>query len=207
MSNELKTEYITILRGRYQKSGKKEKGLILTQLCENTGLSRKHTIRALNKKQRTKINGQRGMFDNLSQKNEFRMDKTEPASKSEKLSWEKELLGLFISSHPLDDFKGLFEKKSLLTINKIKKSKIKNIKIGGLISGIKKIITRTGKPMLFLSLEDLNDKIEVVVFPSIIQKNPLVFQENKIVFVSGHVDFRDGMPKLICEEIEEIFEA
>ena len=50
MSNDLKAEYIAILRERYQKLGKKEKGQLLTQLCENTGLSRKHGIRALNKK-------------------------------------------------------------------------------------------------------------------------------------------------------------
>ena len=60
--------------------------------------------------------------------------------------------------------------------------------------------------MLFLSLEDLTDKIEVVVFPGIIQRNPSAFQENKIVLVSGRVDLRDGVPKLICEEIEEILE-
>ncbi|PIP22384.1 MAG: hypothetical protein COX38_00900, partial [Candidatus Nealsonbacteria bacterium CG23_combo_of_CG06-09_8_20_14_all_39_25] len=58
----------------------------------------------------------------------------------------------------------------------------------------------------FLSLEDLTDKIEVVVFPGIIQRNPSAFQENKIVLVSGRVDLRDGVPKLICEEIEEILE-
>jgi len=50
MSNDLKVEYIAILRGRYQNLSKKEKGIVLSELCENTGLSRKHGIRALNKK-------------------------------------------------------------------------------------------------------------------------------------------------------------
>ena len=53
------------------------------------------------------------------------------------------------------------------------------------ISSIKKIITRTGKPMLFINLEDLTDRIEVVVFPGVIERNPSAFQENKIVFVSA----------------------
>ena len=61
--------------------------------------------------------------------------------------------------------------------------------------------------MLFLSLEDQTDKIEVIVFPAVIERNPAVFQENKIVLVSGRVDSRDGVPKLICEEIEEIIES
>ena len=58
--------------------------------------------------------------------------------------------------------------------------------------------------MLFLNLEDLTDRIEVVVFPGVIEQNPTAFQENKIVLVSGRVDNRDGVPKLICEGIEEI---
>lgn len=68
MSNELKAEYITILRARYQKSGKKEKGQILSQLCENTGLSRKHAIRALNKKERSKCknSGRKKKYSDIS---------------------------------------------------------------------------------------------------------------------------------------------
>ena len=58
--------------------------------------------------------------------------------------------------------------------------------------------------MLFVKLEDLTDKIEIVAFPSILERNPTVFQENKIVFVSGRVDNRDNIPKIIAEEIEEI---
>ena len=61
--------------------------------------------------------------------------------------------------------------------------------------------------MVFMKLEDLTDKAEVVVFPSILEKYITSFQENKIVFVTGRVDFRDNTPKLICEEIEEILEA
>jgi len=155
--------------------------------------------------QRVKANGQRGLFDGLTRTNEFQLAATNPATKAEKLNWEKELLGLFVTSHPLEDFRRIFEKKCP-NISKIKNLTNHQVKTGGLISRIKKIITRGGKPMLFLNLEDLTDKIEVVVFPGVIQKNPSAFQEKKIVFVSGRVDLRDGMPKLICEEIEEIEE-
>ena len=86
-------------------------------------------------------------------------------------------------------------------------AKNKNVKVGGIIASFKKIITKTGRPMLFMNLEDLNDKIEIVVSPSVIEKNPAVFQENKIVFISGRTDSRDGTIKVICENIEEILEA
>ncbi len=156
--------------------------------------------------QRIKANGQRGLFDGLVATNEFQLTATEPASKTEKLNWEKELLGLFVTSHPLEDFRRVFEKKCP-SISKIKTFTNRQVRTGGLISRIKKIITRGGKPMLFLSLEDLTDKIEVVVFPGIIQKNPSAFQENKIVLLSGRIDLRDGVPKIICEEIEEVTES
>ena len=61
--------------------------------------------------------------------------------------------------------------------------------------------------MFFMNLEDMKDKIEVVVFPNAIERNPTAFQENKIVFISGRVDDRNGTPKVICESIEEIVEG
>jgi len=58
--------------------------------------------------------------------------------------------------------------------------------------------------MLFMKLEDLTDKAEIVVFPNMIERNPAVFQENKIVFISGRLDNRNNEPKVIAEEIEEV---
>jgi DNA polymerase-3 subunit alpha len=157
--------------------------------------------------QKTKNNGQKGLFEGISHNVSFRLTSVKPATEAEKLNWEKELLGLFVTSHPLENFKNVIAKKSL-TIDKVKSSFInRNVKICGLVSSIKKIITKNGRPMLFVGLEDLNDKIEVIVFPGIIERNPAAFQENKIVFVSGRVDSRDGVPKLICENIEEIIES
>ncbi|MFH1462269.1 MAG: DNA polymerase III subunit alpha [bacterium] len=157
--------------------------------------------------QRVKANGQRGLFEGTTFNDTIQLLNTAPAPEKEKLAWEKELLGLFVSSHPLKNFAKILENK-VTAIAKIPGTLPRNrIKIGGIISGIKKIITRTGKPMLFLSLEDLSNKIEVVVFPGIIERNPSLFQENKIVMVSGRLDSRDGVRKLICEEVEEILET
>jgi len=155
---------------------------------------------------KTKNNGQKGLFDGIKFNNDFKLLATSSALKSEKLAWEKELLGLFVSAHPLEDFANILEKKALAIV-KINESLInKKVRIGGLISSIKRITTKSGSPMLFLKLEDLTGKIEVIIFPSILEKNPLIFQENKIVFVTGRLDNRDGLIKLICEEIEEIIE-
>ena len=60
--------------------------------------------------------------------------------------------------------------------------------------------------MLFLGLEDLTDKIEVVVFPSVIEKYSSAFRENNIVFVTGRLDRRNGESKFICDGIEQIID-
>ena len=159
--------------------------------------------------QKTKINGQQGLFEGTTFNNKIHFQAATPASEKEKLTWEKELLGLFISSHPLNGFEKVLEKK-VTAISKVLNDGFKRnvrVKIGGIISNIKKIITKTGKPMLFIKIEDLSSKMEVVVFPSMVEKNPVIFQENKIVMVSGRLDSKDGVPKIICEEIMEIIEG
>jgi len=153
--------------------------------------------------------GQRGLFDGteITFNNKIHLQSADPATKSERLSWEKELLGLFVTSHPLEDFQAVLEKKATKIADLGSYIIGRRIRIGGIISKIKKIITKTGKPMLFMDVEDLSDKIEVVVFPRAIEKNPTLFQENKIVFVSGRIDRRADSPKIICDTIEEIIES
>ena len=190
------------------KAGAFDKMAERNQLLQNT----EKLLEISRENQKTKNNGQKGLFDSSPNSTQttlqIRLNPAPLASKEEKMAWEKELLGLFVSSHPLDDFRNILEKKSF-GIEKAKNSKLFNkiILLGGIVSSIKKIITKTGRPMLFMGLEDLSDKIEVVVFPNAIQRNPSAFQDNKIVFVQGRMDSRDNVPKLICESIEEIIES
>jgi len=159
--------------------------------------------------QKNKNNGQIGLFaDTASLKNsEIRMEPTEPAKLLEKLTWEKELLGLYVSSHPLNNFRKLFETKTT-AISTINRNMInKKVLLGGLINNVKKIITRSGKPMLFIKFEDLTAKTEVVVFPNLLEKNPIALQENKIVFFAGRVDNRNGEIKIIADDVQEIIDS
>ncbi len=159
--------------------------------------------------QKNKISGQKGLFDTLptSKNNTGPILASAPElERRKKLDWEKELLGLYISSHPLKNFKKNFEAK-VLPITKISiNSTGKRIRILGIISTIKKIITKTGKPMLFVKLEDQTGNIELVVFPKLLEQEPNIFQENKIVLIRGKVDSRDGIPKIICDVAEEVVE-
>jgi len=136
--------------------------------------------------------------------NDIKLNDAQPASEFEKLGWEKELLGLYVSSHPLNSFKKLLEKRTTPLIRVDRTLVDKKIIVGGLISSVKKIITKNGKPMLFLKLEDLTAKAEVVIFPNLLERNPNALQENKIVLVAGRVDDRNGELKIVADDAQEI---
>lgn len=158
--------------------------------------------------QRQKNSGQMGLFQKTeSKKEEIKLEKTRPASKKEKLIWEKELLGLYVSAHPAEDFKNIFEKRAV-PLTKISNAMVgKMIRVGGIISMIKKVITKNGSPMFFTKLEDGVGQVEVVVFPTVLMKKPNVFKEHNAVLILGRVDNKDGLPKIICEDAEEIIES
>ena len=134
----------------------------------------------------------------------IKLDVATPATNFEKLGWEKELLGLYVSSHPLNDFKKLFASRTTPLIKVDAGMVDKKLVFGGLISSVKKIITKNGKPMLFIKLEDLTAKAEVVIFPNLLERNPAALQENKIVFVAGRVDDRNGEIKIVADDVQEI---
>jgi len=136
----------------------------------------------------------------------LRLATSEPATRAEKLMWEKELLGLFISDHPLRDYQQQLNfEKGLTQIKDITSSRNSGqIKIGGMVTKIQKILTKTGKPMVFSWVEDLTSKIEVVVFPNVLEANPEAFVENKVLVISGKLNDRDGIPKLLCDTVRSI---
>ncbi len=152
---------------------------------------------------KTTASSQTGLFGSYSTVAPLKLKSAEPVAKKEKLAWEKEFLGLYTSEHPMQDYREIMEKKSLM-IQKIKPALIgQKISIGGLISGIQKFVTKDGRLMLFTKLEDWANKIEVVVFPNILEKNPDIWQEDNIIIVQGKVSDRNGALSVICDSAKE----
>ena len=175
-----------------------ERNQLLQNLEKMLEISREN-----NKNQNT---NQIGLFANTNVEinHDIKLEPSPVASNFEKLGWEKELLGLYVSSHPLNDFKKLFETKTT-PILKIDGAFVdRKVIVGGLISSVKKIITKKGQPMLFMKLEDLTGKTEVVILPNLLERNPTALQENKIVFVAGRVDDRNGEIKIVADDVQEI---
>ena len=121
----------------------------------------------------------------------------------EYLAGEKEHLGLYLSNHPLDDFENYLAKHTL-PVDKLKgKSEGEPIKIGGILTSVKKIITRNNTVMAFVTLEDKTGQVELIVFPRIFEELKNLWEVDKILEVVGKVSLktRDGQ---IGEEIKVI---
>ncbi len=160
-------------------------------------------LRYVRDSRKSSASSQFGLFDSYSTVAPLKLQNTEPAVKKEKLAWEKEFLGLYTSEHPMQDYKEIMEKKSLL-IQRIRPALAgQKIAIGGLITGIQKFVTKNGKLMLFTKLEDWANKIEVVVFPDILEKNPDIWREDNIIIVQGKVSQRNGTLGIICDSAQE----
>lgn len=127
-----------------------------------------------------------------------------PATKKERLDWEKELLGLYVSEHPANEYEDTISQMAILPSKLSMQLVGKTVKVGGAISKIQKIITKTGRPMLFVNLEDQKSKVEVLVFPKILERTPTLWQEGKIIIVSGRLDDKDGAYKILAEEVREL---
>ncbi len=134
----------------------------------------------------------------------LKLKKTEPTSQQDKLSWEKELLGLYVSGHPLDKRKEKLEKI------KTKIGGAKNLHDGmpvvtaGMIEELKRVLTKKNESMLFMKLSDYTDSIEVVIFPRILEKYGLMLREGNCIAVRGKISLRNGETSIICEEIKEM---
>ena len=128
-----------------------------------------------------------------------------PATKKERLQWEKELLGLYVTEHPLSEYAEKFKKNFTLPLRDIASTpRDRVVTVAGLVNGIQRVTTKSGEPMLFVTLEDVTTRTEILVFPKVLMKNPSVWQEEKILMVRGRVSDKDGTMKILCEEAMEI---
>ncbi len=160
------------------------------------------------KKQKEKNNGQTSLFGllSLSGKVNLKLKKSDPASQQQKLLWEREHLGFFISEHPLKQYQEII-KKYVKPINQLELSnsfKNSSIKILGLITKIKKITTSSNDHMIFVKVEDSFGEIEVIVFPKMLKSTSKLWEENKMVSVEGRLSDKDGELKFIAGKVKEV---
>ena len=144
---------------------------------------------------------QKGLFENDGTGLTLNLQNTKPASLEQKLLWERELLGLYISGNPLEKHKKLFTTKLTPIKNIIPSTNNKSLWTGGTIEEVKKINTKTGDAMLFVKIKDLENTLEVTVFPRILERYPL-WQEGVSIAIKGRAQLRNNELNFLCEKVK-----
>src|SRR3989338_2954363 len=135
----------------------------------------------------------------------FKLKDAPLATQAEKLLWEKELLGLYISGHPLDRLREKLESREV-NIKKIKEDLGNGlpVTIAGIIESSRQVITRSNERMAFLKISDLSGSIEAVCFPSMYKDAVDILITEKCIALSGKVSLRSGEKSIIIEAVKEI---
>jgi DNA polymerase-3 subunit alpha len=122
-------------------------------------------------------------------------------SRREQLNWERELIGLYVSDHPLNPvMKDLTQAISHFSGQLSEADPSERVRVAGIISRIRPHQTKTGKSMGFVTLEDLQGTIELVVFPRVWERFSEIIEFDKIVLVEGRVDNERSEPKVLVDK-------
>ncbi len=127
-----------------------------------------------------------------------------PATEQEKLSWEKELLGLYVSAHPLKQHRETLQKYCRPVGRITTADENSYVTVGGIITRIQNILTKKGDPMCFADLEDESGKIELVIFPNVYNEFKSLLAVDQIVVLRGKISDKDGEPKLLADALKAI---
>ena len=172
-------------------------------------------LEAKAKEKKSGFEGQISLFDIVPEEDRSEYQISFPDvgeySKEEILAFEKEILGVYISGHPLDDYEEAWKKNITATAadfivdEETEEAGVKDgqkVTIGGLVAGKTVKTTRTNQLMAFITLEDLMGSVEVLVFPKDYEANRELFVEDAKLFIRGRVSIGDDpVGKLVCEKV------
>ncbi len=146
-----------------------------------------------------------GLMKDTSTIPSLKLEPAEPATASEKLAWEKELLGLYISGHPLDKFSEKLSGKDS-NIKKIIEEAKESMPVvfGGIVEDVRSIQTKKGDNMLFVKISDMSGSIECVVFPRVFQEFKDFFVPEKCIAVKGKISMRNGAVSVIADKAKSL---
>ena len=115
-------------------------------------------------------------------------------SEHEYLQWERQLLGLYLSSHPLEAFDAILSEKAVPLGEVTPENDKKQAIVGGTIADIRQITTKNGQAMAFVKLEDIaGDERELVVFPTVFKTSSDIWQRDKVILASGKINGTDKL--------------
>ena len=158
--------------------------------------------------QRDRISGQTSLFD-MGAADAASLVRPLPdapeAPMRERLRWEKELLGLYLSEHPMGEVAAQVGQFVNAYSGDLKDESLEGqrIVVGGIVTGIRTVITKAKATMLIVTMEDLQGTIEVVVFPRLYEQTGPIWRDGSILLVAGRVDHRGEEVSLLADLVAE----
>jgi DNA polymerase-3 subunit alpha len=172
-------------------------------------------ISLANKEYKRKSTGQTDLFGNDTEEStiSIRNNLSEDFQKVENrqfLIWERELLGIYVSQHPLEDFEDILSEKTVPISLITKDHDNKSVTVGGIITDKREITTKNGQKMAFVKMEDLINEIELILFPGVYQETTGIWEKDNVVISKGKINTKnkDGETtdeiKVLVNEAREI---
>ncbi len=128
----------------------------------------------------------------------------------EQLTWERELLGLYLSQHPLETFRTFLNEQTVPISGLKPEHHGKSVAIGGAVTDVREITTKSGQKMAFVKLEDQSGELEMVLFPGSYQQTLGLWERDRVMLIRGKVNARDkdgnqsGEIKVMVDDAREI---
>lgn len=149
--------------------------------------------------------GQFSLFGEEDRMSVVAKEEKEEFPKDQLLSYEKEMLGLYVSDHPLLSVESKLKSQTDVVLSELADQKDGAIRwVGGIVSRASRTLTKKGEMMLFLTLEDLEGSVEVVIFPSTYQRYRDLLAKDNIVLIKGRVDVKEDGFKVIAQDIKPL---
>ncbi len=183
---------------------RKQKMMVYVQVLDGVAADKKRNLE-----------GQMSFFDFATEEEKETLEVTMPDvgeySKEDLLAFEKEVLGIYVSGHPLEEYEAMWRKNITNTTldfaideetDSVKVNDGADAVIGGMIVAKTIKATRTNSLMAFITVEDLYGTVEVIVFPRDYEKNRANIEEEKKVFIKGRITVEEDKPaKIVCQKI------
>ena len=135
---------------------------------------------------------------------EVSLEGTSPMGNAEKLGHEKELLGIYVSGHPLEGLEEEMKKYQKIQAVRDDGREGIPIKTAGLVEEIKEIMTKKGDHMAFVRLGDMESSIEIVFFPKLLREKREVVTSQAKIAVKGRLSYRNGEPSIVAEAVKSL---
>ncbi|NLV34486.1 MAG: DNA polymerase III subunit alpha [Clostridiaceae bacterium] len=173
-------------------------------------------VDSINDQQKKNLEGQMSLFSMIEDAAEYdyEIKRKEEFDLSRKLIMEKEVLGLYMTGNPLDEYRGVLKEMNLFKCSckktdpdeeeAVNLNDNEKVRVAGIINSIQRKLTKNNEMMAFIVIEDLYDTMEVIVFPKILEKYASLLLPEKKIIVNGRISLKQDTVKLIAEDICEL---